>query len=150
MTEFKRYLREYAERELELTGFMETEFGKTCLKFLEDLADIAGSDPKSMKAICEMLPRLIDRRPLSAITERDFKTETHVEGSRTVEIERCTRYSYLYKQDGKYWDDRAVAFQREDSALGDRMYVYQSGYNSKKEVNLPYFPVQEIRKYNLI
>jgi len=146
MTEFKRYLREYAERELELTGFMETEFGATCLRFLEDLAEVAGSDPESMKAVCEILPRLIDRRPLSAITERDFETETHSEGSRTVEIERCTRYPYLYKQDGKYWDDRAVAFQREDSAPGDRMYVYQLGNSSKQEVELPYFPQERIER----
>jgi hypothetical protein len=146
MTEFKRHLREYAERELELTGFMATAFGKTCLQFLDDLADVAGEDPESMKTVTGMLTRLIDRRPLSAITESDFETETHSEGSRTVEIERCTRYPYLYKQDGRYWDDRAVAFQREDSAPGDRMYVYQSGNSSKQEVELPYFPVERIER----
>jgi len=146
MTEFKRYLREYAERELELTGFMETEFGKTCLKFLEDLADLAGEDPESMKAVCEMLPRLIDKQPLCAITEQDFETETHVEGSKTTDLERCTRYSYLYKQDGRYWDDRAIAFQKEDSAPGDRMYIYQSDKSSKQEVTLPYFPRETIIK----
>ena len=146
MTEFKRHLREYAERELELTGFMATEFGTTCLKFLDDLADVAGEDPESMKTVAGMLTRLIDRRPLSAITEDDFETETHSEGSRTVEIERCTRYPYLYKQDGRYWDDRAVAFQREDGQPGDRMYVYQSGNSSKQEVKLPYFPVERIER----
>ena len=146
MTEFKRHLREYAQRELELTGFSETKFGTTCLQYLDDLADVAGDDPESMKTVAGMLTRLIDKRPLSAITEEDFETETHVEGSRTVEIERCTRYPYLYKQDGRYWDDRAVAFQREDSAPGDRMYVYQSGKSSKQEVELPYFPVEQIKK----
>ena len=146
MTEFKRHLREYAERELELTGFMATAFGETCLKFLDDLADVAGEDPESMKTVASMLTRLIDRRPLSAITEADFEVETHSEGSRTVEIERCTRYPYLYKQDGKYYDDRAVAFQREDSQPGDRMYVYQSGNSSKQEVKLPYFPVERIER----
>ena len=145
MTEFKRHLREYAQRELELTGFMATEFGKTCLKFLDDLADVAGEDPESMKTVASMLTRLIDRRPLSAITEEDFETETHSEGSRTVEIERCTRYPYLYKQDGRYWDDRAMAFKRADSAEGDRMYIYQSGNSSKQEVKLPYFPREEVR-----
>jgi len=146
MTEFKQYLREYAERELELIGFMETDFGKTCLKFLEDLADIAGSNPESMKAVCEMLPRLIDRRPLSAITEEDFVTETHKVGSKTIDIERCTRYPYLYKQDGRYWDDRAIVFQKEDSALGDKMYIYQNNNSSKQEVTLPYFPTETKQK----
>ena len=145
MSQFKRHLREYAERELELTGFLQTEFGKTCLKFLDDLADVAGEDSESMKTVAGMLTRLIDKRPLSAITEEDFETETHTEGDRTVEILRCTRYPYLYKMDGKYWDDRAVAFRRADSAETDRMYIYQSGNSSKQEVELPYFPKEEVR-----
>lgn len=146
MSDFKEYLKDYAEHELELIGFMKTEFGNTCLKFLEDLADITNNDLESMKTVCEILPRLIDRQPLSAITESDFKKETHIEGDRTVEIQRCTRYPYVYKQDSKYWDDRAVAFQTEDSAPGDRMYVYQSSNSSKQEVTLPYFPVEKIEK----
>ena len=142
---FKEHLNKYAERELELIGFMQSEFGPACLEFLDKCADVAGSDPESMKRICEIIPRLIDRSPLSAITEADFETETHSEGGRTVEIERCTRYPHLYKMDGKYWDDRAVAFQREDSNPNDRMFVYQSGISSKQEVELPYFPKEEVR-----
>jgi len=146
MTEFKNYLREYAERELRLIGFMETEFGETCLKFLEDLAEISGDNSDTMKTVLEMIPRLIDKKPLSPITENDFEIETHTRDDRIVEIERCTRYPHLYKKDGKYWDDRAVAFQREDSNPNDRMYIYQSGKSSKREVELPYFPRQIIEK----
>jgi hypothetical protein len=91
------------------------------------------------------LPRLIDRRPLTAITEEDFETETYSEGDRTVEILRCTRYPHVYKMDGKYYDDRAVAFRRADSADTDRMYIYQSGNSSKQEITLPYFPSEEVR-----
>lgn len=94
------------------------------------------------------ITRLIDRKPLSPISEADFEVETHTEGSRTVEIERCTRYPYLYKMDGKYWDDRAIAFQKKDSAPGDRMYIYQSGNSSKQEVELPYFPSEEVKILN--
>jgi len=146
MSEFKRYLREYAERELELTGFMQAPFGEACLDFLEKLADVAGNDPESMKQVAAIIPRLIDKQPLSAITEADFETETHTEGDRSVEILRCTRYPYLYKQDGKYWDDRAVAFRKADSAESDRMYIYQSGNSSKQEVELPYFPQERIER----
>ena len=142
---FKEHLREYAERELELIGFMDSEFGPACLEFLEKCADVAGSDPESMKRVCEIIPRLIDRRPLSVITEADFESEIHTEGDRTVEILRCTRYPYLYKMDGKYYDDRAVAFRRADSAEGDRMYIYQTGNSSKQEVELPYFPNEDVR-----
>jgi len=146
MTEFKQYLREYAERELELIGFMNTEFGSTCIKFLEDLSDIAGNDPESMKAVCEMLPRLIDRHPLSAITEQDFETEIHAEGSSSTEILRCTRYPYLYKKNDRYWDDRAVAFQKKDSHPNSKIYLYQTDKSSKQEVELPYFPHEQIVK----
>ncbi len=143
---FKEHLRKYAERELELSGFDQTEFGKTALKLLADLADLTKGDPETMKQLCTLLPRLIDRKPLSPITETDFEVETHAEGDRTVEILRCTRYPHLYKMDDKYYDDRAVAFWREDSAPGDRMYVYQSGNSSKQEVQLPYFPVEKIER----
>lgn len=143
--DFKKHLREYTERELELIGFMQSEFGAACLEFLDKCADVAGNDPESMKQICEIVPRLIDRRPLSPITEADFEAETYAEGDRTVEILRCTRYPYLYKMDGKYYDDRAVAFRRANSAETDRMYIYQSGNSSKQEVELPYFPKEEVR-----
>ena len=39
---FKQHLRQYAERELELTGFMDSEFDPACLEFLEKCADVAG------------------------------------------------------------------------------------------------------------
>jgi len=142
---FKQHLRQYAEKELELIGFTESEFGEACLEFLERCADVAGNDPESMKQVVGIIPRLIDRRPLSPITEADFEMETHANGDRTVEILRCTRYPHLYKMDGCYYDDRAVAFRRADSAESDRMYLYQSGNSSKQEVELPYFPSEEVR-----
>lgn len=144
--DFKQHLRQYAEKELELIGFMQSEFGPACLEFLEKCANVADNDPENMKRICEIIPRLIDRRPLSPITESDFEAETHVESDRTVEILRCTRYPYLYcMPDGKYYDDRAVAFRRADSAETDRMYIYQSGQNSKQEVELPYYPSNRVK-----
>ncbi len=97
---FKQHLRQYAEKELELIGFTESEFGEACLEFLERCADVAGNDPESMKQVVGIIPRLIDRRPLSPITEADFEMETHANGDRTVEILRCTRYPHLYKIDG--------------------------------------------------
>jgi hypothetical protein len=142
---FKEHLKRYAERELELSGFVNTEFGKTALKLLDDLADLTNGDLETMKQLCALFPRLIDRRPLSPITEADFEVETYSESDRTVEILRCTRYPYLYKMDGKYWDDRAVAFRRADSAESDRMYIYQTGNSSKQEITLPYFPSEEVR-----
>jgi len=140
------YDRQFAENELERAGFGETEFKDAVLHFLDAASKISNKDPSVIKQLTSVIHALVDHRVLTEITEEDFETETHVEGSRTVEIERCTRYPYLYKQDGRYWDDRAVAFQREDSAPGDRMYVYQSGNSSKQEVELPYFPQERIER----
>jgi hypothetical protein len=97
MSTFKEYLKNYAEHELKLIGFDQTEFGKTALKLLDELADLTKNDSETMKQICNFLPRLIDRKPLSVITEDDFEVETHFEGDRSVEISRCTRYPYIYK-----------------------------------------------------
>jgi hypothetical protein len=145
MNTFKEHLKKYAERELELSGFDQTEFGKTALKLLDDLADLTRGDPETMKQLCALIPRLIDRKPLSPITEADFETETYSESDCTVEILRCTRYPYVYKIDGKYYDDRAVAFRRADSAYTDRMYIYQSGNSSKQEISLPYILNEEVK-----
>ena len=143
---FKEHLKKYAEKELELIGFMQSDFGPACLEFLEKCADFASDDPESMKQVCEVIPRLINLKPLSDITEADFEKETYTEGDKSLEILRCTRYPYLYcMPDGKYYDDRAVAFRRADSAETDRMYIYQSGNSSKQEVELPYFPREEVR-----
>jgi hypothetical protein len=112
---------------------------------LDDLADLTQGDSETMKQLCALLPRLIDRRPLTAITESDFETETYSEKNRTVEILRCTRYPYVYKIDDKYYDDRAIAFRKANSSESDRMYIYQTNNSSKQEITLPYFPSEEIK-----
>jgi len=68
MSEFKSHLHKYAENELKLTGFDKTEFGKTTLQLLNDLADISQNNPDTMNQFCQLLPRLIDYKPLSPIT----------------------------------------------------------------------------------
>jgi len=141
----KKNLINFAQTELNLIGFMDTSVGSSILTLLEDLVDISKGDTEVMKQILYLLPDLVDKKVVSPITENDFEIETHTEGDRTVEILRCTRYPYVYKMDGKYWDDRAVAFRKADSAETDRMYIYQTGNSSKQEITLPYFPSEEVR-----
>lgn len=145
MNSFKEHLLQYAKRELAITAFDQTELGDTVLKFLEQSADLTGNNTDSMQQLVTMLSLLIDQQPVAPITETDFEAETHTEGDRTVEILRCTRYPYLYKQHGRYYDDRAVAYRFADSAESDRMYLYQSGRNSKQEVELPYYPSKQVQ-----
>jgi len=146
MLTFKEHLFAYANRELELAGFNQTEFGKTVLKMLEDLADLTHNNPQTMKQLCLLLPRLINREPLTAITEDDFEVETHSQGDRSVEISRCTRYPYIYKSiDGKYWNDRAVAFKFKNSPETDLMFLYRPN-GSKREITLPYYLTTDVEE----
>ena len=68
MTAFKEHLKNYASKELELSGFDQTSFGKTVLILLDDLAELTQSDVETMKQLCNLLPRLIDQIPIAPIT----------------------------------------------------------------------------------
>jgi hypothetical protein len=145
METFKDYLKKYAEHELKLIGFDQTEFGKATVTLLETLADLTKNNPEIMKQLCLFLPNLVDCNPISPITEADFVLETYTEGDCSIEILRCTRYPYVYKMGEKYYNDRAVAFRSADSAESDRMYLYQLDNSSKQQVTLPYYPSEEVR-----
>ena len=128
-----------------MIGFMDSEFGEECLNFLDKCADISQNDTNTMKELCNLLIRLIDKKPLSPITEDDFEVEIYSENGKDTEILRCTRAPYVYKMDGKYFDDRAVAFRRAGDLETDKMYLYQTMNSSKQEVTLPYFPTEEVK-----
>lgn len=137
---YTEHLLTYARRELEITNFNQTELGETILKFLEQSAKITNNDLVSMKNLASMLLLLIDQQPISPITENDFIEEEYFEGTNSVKLWRCVRYQHLYKtEDGRYWDDRAVAFKFADSSDSDKMYLYQNGRSSKQEVAMPYY-----------
>jgi hypothetical protein len=142
---FKKNLTSFAQKELELIGLMEIPVGNAILTLLEESIDATNGNTKVMKNICDLLPALIDKKVISPITEDDFELETYGEGDNVVEILRCTRYPYVYKINGKYYDDRAIAFRKIDSAETDRMYIYQSGTSSKQEIKLPYLPSYEVK-----
>lgn len=143
MNSLKEHIKKYAERELELTGFKETSFGKDSVNLLVNLVDLTNSDISVMRQLCEWLPRLIERIPISPITEDDFQLEQH--GDKSKDVWRCTRYPHVYRtNDGKYWNDRAVIFKYFDSVEGEQMFFYGSE-GSKCEITLPYFPVTEIK-----
>lgn len=140
------HLIKYARNELKITNFDQSEISETILKFIEQSAKITNNDPESMKKIANLLPLLIDQFPISMITEDDFIKETHCEGDKNATICRCTRYEYLYQTgDGKYWDDRAITYKFKDSNNdSEKMYLYQTKYNSKQEVFLPYYPGSKV------
>jgi hypothetical protein len=141
---FIESLKEFASKELELTGFNQTNFGKDVLSILENSAELCHNDPESMKNLIGLILRLIDRIPIAPITEDDFDSSVHdTEGKSS--IARCERSSYVYQTpDGKYWDDRAVAFRYSDESETNKMYLYSEARNSKQEIELPYYPNETI------
>ena len=128
---------EHAENELKIMKLDENKIGATIIKFLKELHEISGNHPQVMKSMVQSITNLIDGKPISPITENDFKLETHCEGGQMFEVWRCTRYPSVYKVDGKYYDDKAVVYKTSRDSL-DRQYIYQGGMSSKQEISLPY------------
>ena len=122
----------YSKQELELIGFDKSDLSDVMLETMKKIHESVGNKPNAMKYILKMMIDLVDKKPISVITENDFD-----------ENGRCTRCDYIYRaKDGKYYNDRAVVFKRswEDPS---EQYVYQGQNRSKKEITLPYILRQE-------
>lgn len=123
---------DYSKSELELIGFDKNDLGDIVIYTIKKLHGRVGNQPNAMKYMLKMMSDLVDKKPISVITERDFDEDG-----------RCTRCDYIYRaKDGKYYNDRAVVFKRswEDPS---EQYVYQGQNRSKKEITLPYNLRQE-------
>ena len=127
---------QHAENELKIMNLDKIEVGSTIIKLIRGLHEISGNHPQVMKSMVQSIADLIDEKPISPITEDDFKLETHCDGG-LFEVWRCARYTSVYKVDGKYYDDRAVVYKTSHDSL-DRQYIYQGGMSSKQEISLPY------------
>ena len=124
----------YSKSELELIGFDKSELGDIMLETIKKIHESVGNKSVLIKTIIRMMSDLVDKKPISVITENDFD-----EGG------RCTRYEYIYRdKDGKYYNDRAVVFKK---SLDDpnSQYLYQGQERSKKEIVLPYILREETR-----
>lgn len=143
MTE-NNYLLEFARKELELINFDKSELHEPILNLLETMIKVCNNNPSVMKQIANIIPLLVEKKPLSPITEDDFELEYFSEND--ITMYRCTRHPYIYKtEDGKYWNDRAIAFRFEDEPDTNKMYLYQCGNNSKQEIELPYYPSEVVK-----
>ena len=115
---------EHSQRELELLGLNHVGLDVTVTSFIKELQEKLGNQPSAMKSVVKYVEQLIDKKPISPITEADFYQDG-----------RCTRYEYIYKaEDGRYYNDRAVVFKK---GL-DSQYIYQGQNRSKREITLPY------------
>ena len=124
---------DYSKSELELIGFDKSDLGEIVIETIQKLHRSVGNQPNAMKSVLKMMIDLVDKKPISVITENDFD-----------ENGRCRRCEYIYRtKDEKYYNDRAVLFKRswEDPS---EQYVYQGQNRSKKEITLPYILRQEV------
>jgi hypothetical protein len=145
---FIDHLIKFAENELKLIGFDQAPVGQTMLEFLKNSAELSNNDSVTMAEMSNMLTKLINRQPISPITEADFKLEYPDQEHSQLNLMRCTRYPHVYQSaDGKYWDDRAVAFRFANSPETDRMFVYRPN-GSKREITLPYYPDTKVEYLN--
>jgi hypothetical protein len=124
---------DYSKSELELVGFDKSDLGEIVIETIQKLHGQVGNKPVVMKSVLKMMSDLVDKKPISVITENDFD-----------ENGRCTRCDYIYRaKNGKYYNDRAVVFKKslEDPS---EQYVYQGQNRSKQEIALPYILRQEV------
>ena len=122
---------EHTKRELKLLGLDHVGIDTVVVDFIEGLHAKLGNQPGVMKTVTNYTEKLIDKKPIAPITEEDFDEDG-----------RCIRCEYIYRaSDGKYYNDRAIAFKKGLST----QYIYQGQRRSKQEIALPYVPSEEIQ-----
>jgi len=134
------YILEFAQRELSLASFDNQPIASSTLTFIKDLCDLTKCQPKAMTHFVDVVQKLIEMKPITPITEKDFEPQEIETGNgTTVTRHACTRWSSIYKaDDGKYYDDQAVVFRVKDRPDMGSMCIYQGSLSSKKEITLPY------------
>ena len=131
MTEWIDGVVNYSETELKLLGLDQTPIGPAIITFIKELHGTLGNQPGIMKSLLKQVGNLIDKKPIALITEEDFVDD------------RCVRYPYIYKSEGKYYNDRAIVFKKSYDDPNSQ-YVYQGQMRSKQEISLPYILREEI------
>jgi hypothetical protein len=139
----------HATKELTLIGFDKIELGQAMEQYLAVVYKTVNGDKIQMLNITNMLTRIINKKPLSPITEDDFELRpafNPVEGGfEEFKDLRCTRCLSVHKEGDSYYDDEAITFINKN---GDRMFVYQGDTCSRQKVELPYYPQEITIKYD--
>lgn len=135
----------HSKRELKKIKFDQTDIYNNIIEYLTTLSEMTNNDKHSMLAVTELISKCIKRELCSPITEEDFSEEVHYGRTKVKKFKSCTRYPSVYQtQDGRYWDDKAIAYKYQNSSENQRIYLYGSVYNSCAEISLPYFPNPKI------
>lgn len=138
---------QFAELELKLSGFSETEYGKAALEYIKQTYKLVNNDINGVRGLHKNIMGLIDQVPLAPLLEEEMReTETldfHNGAYIKIFRKEHPRVPFVYQRDGKYYDDRAVGFVNED---GNVWYGSNGKYISRREITFPYFRREEIVK----
>ena len=137
----------FAELELKLSGFAETDYGKAALEYIKQTYKIVNNDINYVRRLHKNIAGLVDQIPLAPLLESElqetevleFKNGTYIKSFRKQHV----RVPFVYEQDGKFYDDRAVAFVNND---GNIWYGSNGKYVSRKEITFPYYRQEELIK----
>ena len=117
----------YAKTELSIMGLDTTELGPTILTLLKQMHSLTGNRPRVMHGLVGVISNLIDKKPITPITENDFDEDG-----------KCTRYPHIRRTpDGRYYNDRAVVYKKSYDDPANR-YRYSGSECSRQEIMLPY------------
>lgn len=136
---------QYAEKELELSGFMATDFGKAALEFIKQTYNMANNDMAAVRLIYANIAALVDLNPLAPLLEEEMEEQETLDyangGLVKIMRKQHKRCPWVYEKDGKYWDDRAVAFQNKDGGI---WYGQNGNHRSKREITFPYYRREQL------
>jgi hypothetical protein len=138
---------QFAELELKLSGFADTDYGKAALEYIKQTYKIVNDDINGVRNLHTKIMGLVNQVPLSPLLEEELvNTETlDFYNGAYIKIFRREhpRVPFVYERDGRFYDDRAVGFVNED---GNVWYGSNGKHVSRKEISFPYFRQEEIVK----
>lgn len=135
---------DYVKQELEYNNLIKSDVGKQILQLFETSYEFCDNNKLLVDNIVNMVTRLNKKLPLLPLEEDDMILYQPNEGPAH---KRHRRYFPVYQgQDGKYYDEQAILFVNEQ---GIEMYCYSSNYNSRIEIEFPYYPVQKRVNFNM-
>jgi hypothetical protein len=135
---------DYVKQELEYNNLIKTDMGKQVLKLFETSWEFCDNNKLLVDTIITMVTRLNKKLPLLPLEEEDMVLYQPNKGPAH---KRHKRYFPVFQsEDGKYYDEHGILFVNES---GIELYCYSSEYNSRVEIEFPYYPIQKRININM-
>jgi len=141
-TEKKNTILNYTDNEIKKANLQNTEIGSFLYEFVNKILNITNSDTNANTQILNVTKNLLELQPITALTEEDFDYQkVDVGHGKYTDVKVCNRYPSVYQdEDNLYYDDKAVIYIIKDRPEVGEVCLYQNGYSSKQQIELPYIP----------